>query len=68
MGIVIPEQRSKVVLEPHEELWNATECAQYLTISRAYFLNKVSKRSDFPPCSPTGYRWSREKVVQWATG
>lgn len=54
-------------LDSHEELWSSTQCSQYLGYSRHYFMNKISKRPDFPECAPAGRRWIRNEVVAWAT-
>ena len=60
-------ERYCLELEKHEELWNADQCSQYLGFSRHYFMNKVSKRPDFPKTAKAGRRWVRNEVIAWAT-
>lgn len=60
-------ERQELDLEKHEELWSADQCSQYLGYSRHHFMNRVSKRPDFPKTAKAGRRWVRNEVIAWAT-
>lgn len=52
------------------QLWNASQCAEYLGQAYNTFIGRTQYSGNFPPrCKPTGSpRWRARDVIRWAMG
>lgn len=62
------------VLSSPQALWDASDCACYLRISKTYFVNSVSKHPGFPKSTALPHegqikphkKWLSSDIKEWA--
>lgn len=57
----------------HLQLWDAGQCAEYLRVTRPYFLRSIARRTGFPQQVPGSMAlrvplWKAADVTAWMMG
>lgn len=50
-----------------KQVWNTSDCASYLKVSKKHFTDRVSKGNKFPaPIAGQAAKWYAGHVIEWA--